>query len=455
MKNVNQALYYERPDLYEIEAKILSIHPRDDKALIVLDPSPFFPGKGGQPGDIGWIGNIPIVGYAPAESQKIRAMDPNFYSEESEESEPTLYPLVDAKSWTKTYPTFREGTKVVCRLDAKHRQEYREQHTGQHLVSALLKNLLKVDTVSVHFGEQTTTIEVSQESLPDGYRTLIQEEANRKILENPLVRTYWINEDEYETISLRRVPRTKGPLRVVEIEGVDKTACSGIHLDRLAPLRLVLILGEERIRGRLRLHLLLGERAIRRLERDEDILSSLRSLCTAGTEELPHVVRGLQEDIRSLTLRYSSLKKEYYFLKMKEWLQAGKELVVAGQRRGTFLCLELGEGEMEDLRFLEEAFLNRNQGMLLLGLVPKGKEGDRVAFLGTHNLPLIEGNPMVRLDLREVFRAPLKIHGGKGGGNAHRFQGSVPSREGWEGIKGEIESFLHRLAGHPPLGKNP
>ncbi len=454
MKVPKHALYYEQPDLYEIEAKVLSLHPRDDKVLVVLEPSPFFPGKGGQPGDRGWIGNIPIVGYAPIEKRQKDGKS-NPFAEEQEESNDTLYPLVEAKSWTEEYPTFLDGSKIVCRVDGKHRQEYREQHTGQHLVSALLKKLLQVDTVSVHFGEQTTTIEVGQESLPEGYRTLIQNEANRKILENPPVRTYWIDKDEYETVSLRRVPQLKGPLRVVEIEGVDRTACSGIHLDSLAPIRLVLILGEERIRGRLRLHLLLGERAIRRLEQAEEILSSLRSICTAGTEDLPNVVKGLQEEVKSLMQRYSYLKKEYFSLKMKELLQTGRELVIAGQRRGTFLCLDLAEGEMEDLRFLEEAFLNQTQGMLLLGLVRKGKEGNTVAFLGAHNLSPIGGNCLSNFDLREVFQEPLKTHGGKGGGNPSRVQGSFPSKELWERFKREIESVLHRSTDHLPHGRNP
>ncbi len=418
MKAVKQALYYEQPELYEIEAKVLSIHPRDDRMLIELDPSPFFPGKGGQPADIGWIGGVPVVGYE------------------------TFFPLVEAKTWLATFPQFQKDMRVICRLDGKHRQEYREQHTGQHLVSALLKKILQVDTVSVHFGEQTTTIEVAQESLPEGYRELIQEEANRKILENPPVRTFWIDENRHETPSLRRIPDLEGPLRVVEIEGVDRTACSGIHLDSLAPLRMALLVGEERIRGRIRLHLLVGERAVRRLSRYEEILSSLRSVCTAGTEDLPRAVKSLQEEIKSLTQRLSSLKREYYLLKMKEWLQTGTELVVSEQRRGVFLSLALTEGDAEDLRFMEEAFLSQAKGLLLLGLVRKGKEGESVSFVGAQNLNPSEENRLPGLDLREAFREPLKLHGGKGGGTPSRIQGSFPSKEQWEKFRREIEVFF-------------
>jgi len=425
-----QPLYYEKPDLYEVEAKILSLSRRGDNLLILLDPDPFFPGKGGQPADRGWVGEVPIVGFGSERD------DP----EESKGQ--TLYPLVDAKAWQEAYPSFEIGTRVVCRIDGKHRQEYREQHTGQHLVSALLKTLFHLDTVSVHFGEQTTTIEVAQGTLPEGYREVIQEAANRKILENPRVRTYWIDGIESESLTLRRTPEISGPLRVVEIEGVDQTACSGIHLDRLHPLRLVLIIGEERIRGRIRLHLLTGERAVRRIARDEEVLSELRSLCTAGTDDLPRVVKGLQEETKSLKQRISTLKKESYFLKVKDWLQRGRELPCRGHREGVFLSLDLGEGEMEDLRFVEEAFLSQTRGVLLVGIVRKGREGESVAFLASQNLEASRGNPLHGLDLQTLFREILKRHGGKGGGSSTRIQGSFPSREQWEAFKEEVESRL-------------
>ena len=430
MKLGKQPLYYEKPDLYEVEAKILSLSRRGDNLLILLDPDPFFPGKGGQPADRGWVGEVPIVGFGSERD------DP----EESKGQ--TLYPLVDAKAWQEAYPSFEIGTRVVCRIDGKHRQEYREQHTGQHLVSALLKTLFHLDTVSVHFGEQTTTIEVAQGTLPEGYREVIQEAANRKILENPRVRTYWIDGKESESLTLRRTPEISGPLRVVEIEGVDQTACSGIHLDRLHPLRLVLIIGEERIQGRIRLHLLTGERAVRRIARDEEVLSELRSLCTAGTDDLPRVVKGLQEETKSLKQRISTLKKESYFLKVKDWLQRGRELPCRGHREGVFLSLDLGEGEMEDLRFVEEAFLSQTRGVLLVGIVRKGREGESVAFLASQNLEASRGNPLHGLDLQTLFREILKRHGGKGGGSPTRIQGSFPSREQWEAFKEEVESRL-------------
>lgn len=437
MREWNREFYYHQPDLYEVETQVLSTSPRGDHLLILLDPCPFFPGKGGQPADRGWVGKVYITGFAPLEGkEKEEGEDP----QDSRES--PFYPLVEVKAWQEAYPMFELGTRVVCRIDGKHRQEYREQHTGQHLVSALLKNLLQVDTVSVHFGEQTTTIEVAQGSLPEGYREVIQEAANRKILENPRVRTYWIDEKESETISLRRTPDISGLLRVVEIEEVDRTACSGIHLDSLHPLRLVLIVGEERIRGRIRLHLLTGERAVRRFARDEEVLSALRSLCTVGTVDLPKVVKGLQDEVKSLKHQISVLKKESYLLKVKEWLHTARELAFAGYRKGVFLSFDLEEGEMEDLRFVEEAFLSQTQGILLVGLIRKGKEGESVVFLGSQNLEPYKVNHPQGFDLRKLVGEALERHGGKGGGGPSRIQGSFSSKEQWKAFEREIESLL-------------
>lgn len=443
MDTWKKEFYYQYPDLYEVEAKILSLSTRGNNLLIHLNPMPFFPGKGGQPADRGWVGEVPVVGFESLQGKRQQEGARKEEGDCPEESTgPILYPLVEAKAWQEVYPLVGTGDRVVCRIDGRHRQEYREQHTGQHLVSALLQTLFHIDTVSVHFGEQTTTIEVAQETLPEGYREAIQEAANRKILENPRVRTYWIDGKESESLSLRRTPEISGPLRVVEIEGVDRTACSGIHLDRLDPLRLVLIIGEERIRGRIRLHILTGERAVRRLARDEEVLSELRSLCTAGTDDLPRVVKGLQEETKSLKQRISTLKKESYFLKVKDWLQRGRELAFTGHREGVFLSLDLGEGEMEDLRFVEEAFLSQTRGVLLVGLVRRGKEGESVAFLASQNLEASEGHPLQGFDLQKLVGQALKRHGGKGGGSPTRIQGSFPSREQWEAFKEEVESCL-------------
>ncbi len=58
-----------------------------------------------------------------------------------------------------------------------------------------------------------------------------------------------------------------GPLRLVEIEGVDVNACGGTHLASTAELQLCVVAGAERARGRLRLRVLLGGRALAALAR--------------------------------------------------------------------------------------------------------------------------------------------------------------------------------------------
>ena len=39
-----------------------------------------------------------------------------------------------------------------------------QQHTGQHLLSAVLDDLLELRTVSVHFGDETSTLDVADAS---------------------------------------------------------------------------------------------------------------------------------------------------------------------------------------------------------------------------------------------------------------------------------------------------
>ncbi|MFQ3619315.1 MAG: hypothetical protein SNJ78_00075 [Spirochaetales bacterium] len=431
MKEVTQLLFYTAPDQYDVEAKIVAIYKNGEMLILKTNPIVFFPGSGGQPADKGWIGEVPVIGY--------EALPEGTVSLKADEKSLVRYPVVEEKAWKAIFPALPEESQPVtlnCRIDRAHREEYREQHTGQHLASGLLKKLFDVDTVSVHFGEETTTLEIAQESLPEGYREKLEGEANKMIQENAALRTFWIYEEK-EVEPLRRKPKTGGPLRVVEIDGIDRTACSGVHLSTLAPLRLLLVLQEERIRGRLRLHILTGQRSVRRLKKDEEVLFSLRSLCTVGTEDLPEVVRSLKEENRLLRLKLLTLQKKAASLQMHEWLQGAYPLRGRIEDKGVYLCID-AEPDW-DLRVIEEAFLNQARGIILVGRHQENNSKG-VTFLVTQNQELVQV-----VDLRELLKGALSVSGGKGGGSPNRLQGSFPSVEQWEQFKVAVKNTLHSL----------
>ena len=220
----------------------------------------FFPGGGGQPGDGGTLDGFPVESFSVEGEDILHLVDGRFWKERSAEA----------------------GSRVSGLIDGKRRRFYREQHTGQHLLSACLKNLLDADTVSVHFGEEGTTIEISSASLPEGGLSRVEEEANRLIAKNLPVETFWINAEDLPKYKLRRTPSVEGRLRIVRIEGVDTSACCGVHLLSLGSLGFVKILGEERIRGRLRLRTTSGRLLLEDYAGKTLVLERLKALFTCG-----------------------------------------------------------------------------------------------------------------------------------------------------------------------------
>ena len=122
---MTEKLYYENPYLEELEAEVVAV----SGSALILDKTIFYPEGGGQPGDCGLFGDIPI-----ATTEKGDDGTPHHIIAEG-----FLPPPV--------------GTRAKLHLDWEHRYFYMREHSAQHLVSALLFSMHGIGTVAVHQGE--------------------------------------------------------------------------------------------------------------------------------------------------------------------------------------------------------------------------------------------------------------------------------------------------------------
>lgn len=248
-----------------------------DRLVVALEATAFYPGGGGQPADGGTIAAVAVVEITRDNDGTIRHhLD---------------YPLPE---------DLNVGDTVMGEINWPHRWEYMQQHTGQHLLSAVLMKEAGANTVSVHQGEKVTTIEVDRANLNDTAIQRVEEVAQRVIAEKRLVRSFQIDSGELGRYSLRRPTGRTGIVRLVEIQDFDIVACGGVHLEDTAEVQLVKTVGVESIRGNLRLAFLIGQRALADYGTKHRNITAAAELFSTRPEQVPLRVTAMQEEVQQL-----------------------------------------------------------------------------------------------------------------------------------------------------------
>ncbi|RMG67743.1 MAG: alanyl-tRNA editing protein [Calditrichaeota bacterium] len=268
---MTEPLYYQDPYLFEFQARILRRLTGDQGYGLVLDRTAFYPGGGGQPPDRGAIEDLPLLAITRDGDTPVHwvAQDPG-------------------------------KERVHCRVDALRRLDNMQQHTGQHLISACLLKVGGFETVSVHFGEQYTAVEIDREAIAGEQIQQAEALANRIVAEARLVETYWLSPEEIHRIPLRKKPPAREKIRIVEIDGLDWSACGGTHVRKTSEVGPVVFAGSEKIRGRMRLRWLIGDRVRAAYHRQREWLHQMSVQLTSAAEELPERIARLLEERKAL-----------------------------------------------------------------------------------------------------------------------------------------------------------
>ena len=110
---------------------------------LALSRSAFYPTSGGQPFDRGVL-RVSSPGAATLEIPVEEVMEDD-----------------DGTVWHSVRQPLEAGTQVEGRIDWDRRFDHMQQHTGQHLVSAIFLRESQAATVSFHLGESSSTIDLA------------------------------------------------------------------------------------------------------------------------------------------------------------------------------------------------------------------------------------------------------------------------------------------------------
>jgi alanyl-tRNA synthetase len=371
-----ERLYYTDCYLREFEARVVS--KSDEGRRIYLDRTAFYPASGGQPHDIGQLGGVRLLEVVDEEFGIAHVLEA---------------PL--------------QANVAVGHIDWNRRYDHMQQHTGQHLLSAVLLERFGYRTLSFHMGSEVSSIEIATKELPDTQIDEAEEQVNAIVREARPVSIQF--EDAGTARDLRKPSDRSGTLRIVEIQGLDRSACGGTHVRSTAEIGPVQIRKLERIRGNLRLEFVCGIRALRRAKQDYRIAAQLARQGAVAIDDLPQNVGALRQ-------RLTETEKNLQKLTLDLARRDGNALYEATppSADGIRKLLLRVPAVNEVVRAQVEAFAARGKALaLVIGADPPGV--------------LLACSPDSGMHAGSILKEALSNAGGRGGGSATLGQGSLPN----------------------------
>jgi alanyl-tRNA synthetase len=294
-----------------------------------------------------------------------------------------------------------------------------QQHSGQHLLSAVFVERFRISTVSFHLGQEVSTIDLDTATLEPARVVEAERRANQAVFENrPLGVSF---EDAAETRDLRKPSERAGMLRIVSIEGLDRSACGGTHVARTGEIGPILLRKLDRIRNTTRVEFLCGGRAIGRARADFDSLSRVAQMVSGSLDEAAGLVAAQFEAARNADKLRRKLEADLAQYQ-------GRELyAVTAPEEGSVrrVLRRLPSGNLEELRALAQSFTAQPKAVF-------------IAALDEPPAVLLAVSADSGIDAGKLLKAALTQAGGRGGGNPRMAQGSLPSRAALEQVLSHI-----------------
>lgn len=122
-----------------------------------------------------------------------------------------------------------------------------------------------------------------------------------------------------------------GPVRVVEIKGVDENMCCGTHLTSLSQIQMIKLLHTECKRGNTLLYFVCGDRVSSILQTSLDIQHQLNTLLSCPPDSFPIMVDKLSKENRSSRKHAERLSEEVAVLHAAS-LKASRDTVLTVHR---------------------------------------------------------------------------------------------------------------------------
>jgi len=376
---MTEKLYEKDPYRRTFEADLKNIEKKDGQYHVELSQTYFYPEGGGQPCDKGEIDGLK-VNYVYKNEDKV-------------------FHVLDNKP--------KGETDLNCKIDWERRYDFMQQHTGQHLFSAVFKNEHDLNTVGFTLSEDSLRIDLDKK-INDQKIKAVEEKVNEYIYENIKVKTLYPDAETLNQFNLRKEPTVDENIRVIKIGELDFSPCGGTHLKNTGELGIIKITNIDNYKGGLRIDFVCGKRALQDYDFKNKLITELRDITSVPDESIIREVKRLKQELKNDEDKISKLNKELLKYKADELIKNA-----ANVNEINVVYKVFSDTTYDNVQWLSDIITKKENNICIFGQHDES----------TARLLLSKSDNIKELDMNEIINKPLEIIGGRGGGNPQKAQG--------------------------------
>ncbi len=380
---MTEKLYYKDAFIKEFDAVVLDCVAIKDKFGAVLDRTAFFPEGGGQKGDTGTLGGLPVL--------------------DTLTKNDIIYHIIPKP--------LEIGATVQGKLDWDTRFAKMQNHTGEHIVSGVLHSLYGIDNVGFALYDGYITFDTSKPVTEKMVRTA-EKIANEAVFKCAKVKTYFPSEQQLANTDYRSKKDIDGEIRLVEIEGYDITACCAPQVENAGQIGIIKLVDFMNFRSGSRIWAVCGSFALDDYNTKQKNIDAISKMLCAKREDTADAVE-------QLIAKKEAQDREITELKLR-LCQSAIDSVKGGTAAAVF-----GDFDNQQMRHIANEVFKRCSVVAVFS----GNDNDSYSYILKTDEEALD---CVSKEMNDVLQ-------GRGGGRNGMAQGKVNAK------RETIEAFFKKL----------
>ena len=279
-------LFYTNPYLREFDATVVACTEGKKGFEVVLDNTAFYPEGGGQPADLGTLGEAKV-----SDVRRQNGVIVHF-----------------------TDKALEVGATVHGVLDWERRYDNMQNHTGEHVLSGVINHAFGYENVGFHMHDDAITIDMDGPMTDDDVKAM-EKAANDMIKADIAVDISFPSAEERAAMGFRSKKELTGKVRIVNIPTADCCACCGTHVKSTQEVGIIKVLSASKHRGGTRIEFVCGDRALRDFTKKHDEVIKASRLLSVKPDEVAAAVEKTLQTLVARDERIAQMNQRYFEMK--------------------------------------------------------------------------------------------------------------------------------------------